>query len=138
MSLILATLALTSLTEPAGPPYQEPPSPASAENEIVRSARTWLGLVDAGRWDASWNATGQGFRALNTSRTWASVSERVRPPLGAVLSRNMISQERLPAPPYGYEVVKFRTSFANKPDTTETLSLVREGSDWKVVGYLIG
>ncbi len=41
----------------------------------------------------------------------------------------------MPAPPYGYEMIKFRTSFANKADVTETVTLVREGSDWRVVGY---
>jgi hypothetical protein len=34
-------------------------------------------------------------------------------------------------------MVKFRTSFENKPDATETLALVREDASWKVVGYWI-
>ena len=57
--------------------------------------------------------------------------------LGAVISRTALSQESVPAPPAGVEVVKFRTSFANKADVIETVSLAREGSDWKVVGIYL-
>lgn len=143
MSLVLAALALTSLShvaEPAARSSQKAPVDAGAPaaevgGEVVEAAQQWLSLVDQGRWDESWNATGQAFKELNTSEKWASVSEQVRPPLGEVLSRTAISQEGVPAPPYGYEMIKFRTSFANKADVTETVTLVREGSDWRVVGY---
>jgi DNA-binding CsgD family transcriptional regulator len=145
MSLILATLALSSAMQVAEPTAGSTQvtaaateaSDAAVDVDIAQSARRWLTLVDEGRWEDSWNATGQAFRELNTSEKWASVSEEARPPLGAVLSRIASSQEFLPAPPYGYEMIKFRTSFANKPEATETVTLVREGSDWRVVGYWI-
>ena len=54
-----------------------------------------------------------------------------------MISRILISQENLPAPPYGYEVVKFRTAFANKADAVETVSLDREDGRWRVVGVTI-
>ena len=118
-----------------------PPAPVVAriptETEVETSARNWLALVDQGRWEESWKATGTPFRKLNTSQVWASVSERVRAPLGAMLSRTLISQENVPAPPEGYEVIKFRTSFANKADAVETLSLIREEDGWRVVGITI-
>ena len=145
MSLILATLALSSVTQVAeqatGRPQITPAEAAvpgaAVDADVAQSARRWLALVDEGRWDDSWDAAGQAFKELNTSEKWASVSKEVRPPLGAVLSRIASSQEHLPAPPYGYEMVKFRTSFANRADATETVTLVREGSDWRVVGYWI-
>lgn len=147
MSLILATILLSSTSPvPASevaaanvaPDQSGAPNAAAPRSEVVQAAREWLALVDEGRWDESWNATGQAFRQLNTSETWASVSEEVRPPLGKVLSRTATGQEAVPAPPYGYQLVKFRTTFANRADATETLTLAREGEDWKVVGYLIG
>ena len=49
----------------------------------------------------------------------------------------MISQEQVPAPPAGVEVVKFRTRFANKAEAVETVSLAREDGTWKVVGIYI-
>lgn len=145
MSLILATLALSSalqVAEPAAKSTQVTAAAAEASDaavdaDIAQSARRWLVLVDEGRWDESWNATGRTFRELNTSEKWAAVSEEVRPPLGAVLSRVASSQEHLPAPPHGYEMIKFRTSFTNRANATETVTLEREGSDWRVVGYWI-
>ncbi|HET9460117.1 MAG TPA: DUF4019 domain-containing protein [Sphingomicrobium sp.] len=103
----------------------------------MRSAREWLELGDQGRWKDSWLGTATSFQKSNTTEKWAEVSEQVRVPLGAVVSRTALSQESVPAPPAGVEVVKFRTSFANKADVIETVSLAREGSDWKVVGIYL-
>lgn len=138
MTLILGLLALTALPQVA----TSPPTPATSSDapnaEVVESARRWLVLVDQGRWDESYRATGTAFRKLNTAQVWASVSEKVRVPLGAVISRTFVSQENLPAPPAGYEVVKFRTRFANKAEAVETVSLDREDGGWHVVGVTIG
>lgn len=105
---------------------------------MADAARQWLGLVDQGRWDDSYRATGSAFRNLNTAQVWADLSRKVRTPLGTVISRVFVSQENLPAPPAGYEVVKFRTRFANKADATETVTLDREDGRWRVVGITIG
>jgi hypothetical protein len=43
----------------------------------------------------------------------------------------------VPAPPAGVRVLKFRTSFANKANATETVSLAREDEQWRVVGVYI-
>ena len=116
----------------------EPPARASpARADVVRSARDWLAIVDAGRWEESWRATGASFRTMNTVEAWTSASEQGRVPLGAMVSRADLSRESVPAPPYGYEMVKFRTRFANRPSAVETLTLVREGQAWRVVGYMI-
>lgn len=139
MSFVFGLLALVAL------PQAETPTPPSADatqaaagSALVESARQWLVLVDQARWDESYRATGQAFRKLNTAKVWAATSEKVRVPLGAVLSRTFVSQENLPAPPAGYEVVKFRTSFAKKADALETVTLERETGGWHVVGVTIG
>ena len=145
MSLLLATLALSSLPQMATPQAglgQAPSgdaaqSSSAGESEIAGTARRWLALVDGGQWNESWGETAQAFRELNTRETWASVSEQVRAPLGDMISRAAAGEDDIPAPPSGYRMVKFRTSFANKRDATETLTLVREGSAWRVVGYTI-
>ena len=67
-----------------------------------------------------------------------SASESARRPLGAMISRTFVSQENLPAPPHGYEVVKFRTRFANNEEAIETVTLDREDGAWHVVGVTIG
>ncbi|TCM18838.1 DNA-binding CsgD family transcriptional regulator [Novosphingobium sp. PhB165] len=135
MTFALGLLALASLTQVATPPS---PTPTNAVNqEVVDAARQWLTLVDQGRWEDSYKGTGSAFQKLNTLQVWAETSERVRIPLGAAISRTLLSQEDLPAPPYGYEVVKFRTSYAKKADAVETVSLARENGVWRVAGVTI-
>ena len=138
MSLPLALLALTTLPQVAAPTVHASPAAATAiDPAIEATARRWLALVDQGRWDESWAATGSAFRALNTSAIWATASERARAPLGAVRSRTLLTHDGVPAPPEGYEMLKFRTDFANRRGAVETISLAREGGGWRVVGIWI-
>lgn len=145
MSILLGVLALSLLSDGTAPPTatnapstgQTTASPAVSESAAVRSARDWLELGDQGRWKDGWLGTASSFRKLNTVEAWSTVAKQVRVPLGAVVSRTALSQESVPAPPAGVEVVKFRTSFAYRADVIETVSLAREGSDWKVVGIYL-
>jgi len=134
--MILAVSLLLLATPPSG---SDPTSPVAASATAeTEAARRWLELVDQERWEDSWNATGTSFRRLNTVRAWSDASKKVRVPLGAVVSRTLLTQESLPAPPRGYQVIKFRTSFANKADMMEMVTLDREGGAWRVVGVYIG
>ncbi|AKH43161.1 DNA-binding CsgD family transcriptional regulator [Altererythrobacter atlanticus] len=143
MSIVVAAITLAALTPPAvleSKPRTEATGEtgnAAAETEAVSAARHWLELVDNAEWLASWEATGTSFRELNTVERWTRVSEKDRVPLGAALSREVVSEESVPAPPKGYQMVKFRTEFVNKPAATETLALAREDGVWKVVGCWI-
>ena len=137
MSISLALLAFASLSDATQAPAAAIPSAPAADTVTVQAARQWLDLVDKGNWTESWDKTGQSFKSLNTSNKWAEVSEKVRTPLGALRSRELLAEDYVPAPPYGYQMVRFKTSFANKPAAVETLSLVRENQSWKVVGYII-
>ena len=137
MSLVAALLALSA---PAPMPVQSAAATAStptAESGVSRAARAWLAQVDDAQWRESWAATGRSFRSLNTAKAWQSASERVRTPLGPVLSRTLISEQDIPAPPHGYTTVRFRTDFANRRGAIETLSLDREDDAWKVVGIYV-
>ncbi|MES2336730.1 MAG: DUF4019 domain-containing protein [Pseudomonadota bacterium] len=130
--LLVAQPLAPAIDRPVAAQSTDAPDPA-----VEAAARQWLTLVDQGRWDDSWRATGASFRKLNTTEVWARVSKEVRTPLGAMISRTLLSQEELPAPPNGYEVVKFRTRFANKADAIETVTLDREAGVWRVVGVYI-
>lgn len=145
MSILVGVLAMSLLSEAPNPSAASTaPSPAETiapsavrESEAVRAARDWLVLGDQGRWKDGWLATATSFRKLNTAEHWADAATKVRVPMGALISRTALSQESVPAPPAGVEVVKFRTSFANKANVIETVSLAREGGDWKVVGIYV-
>ena len=141
MSIVAGIFALSLLADgPAPSAVTNPPSASATtavESAAVRAARDWLVLGDQARWKDGWLATATSFRKLNTAERWAQVAVKVRGPLGAVVSRTALSQESVPAPPDGVEVIKFRTSFANRADVIETVSLAREGSAWRVVGIYI-
>jgi len=139
MSLALALFAFASLSGPAPVPTSTQSSAeVAAENATVQAAQAWLALVDRGDWNASWDATGQSFKSLNTLARWTEASERIRANLGAFRSRELITVNYAPAPPYGYWVIKFRAVYANRPDAIETLSLSWENDEWRVVGVTIG
>lgn len=145
LSFSFALLALSGAPEAAQDPARQPArqlaraaqAPAAAEPAAAQAARQFLALVDAGNWDASWAATAGSFRSLNTVEVWRSASESGRVPLGRVLSRSLAGEEGIPAPPFGYQLVRFRTDFANRAAATETLTLAREGESWRVAGYII-
>lgn len=138
MTFALGLLALVALSEPGAAPASAPAASAQAGTEVATSARQWLELLDQGRWEDSYRGTGAAFRKLNSLQLWTDVNNRVRPPLGAVVSRSFLRQENLPAPPAGYEVVKFQTRFANKAEpVVETVTLEREGDRWMVVGVIL-
>lgn len=141
MSLILAALLL-----PASPPSILPAGQAvsveagevASSEAAERAAEDFLELIDAGNWADSYAATGTQFRELNTLERWTEVSEKVRPALGELLTRDLVASEYVPAPPQGYQMVKFVSGYADGTNQVETLSLAWEDGAWKVVGIVIG
>jgi len=138
MTLALGLLALAALPQTSSITPAPATSAAISDPQAVDTARGWLALLDQARWDESYRLTGSAFRTLNTVQAWTAASETARAPLGAMLSRTFVSQENLPAPPAGYEVMKFRTRFANRAEAVETVTLDREAGAWRVVGVTIG
>lgn len=138
MSMILAALLL-----PASPVAELPASFASSavatpesDTAAARAAEEFLMLVDEGHWAESYAATGGQFRSLNTLESWADASEQARSPLGKLLTRDLVGNEYVPAPPEGYRLIKFRSTYANGAAQTESLSLAWEDGGWKVVGIV--
>ena len=136
MSLILAGL-LVLTSPPQALHAARADAAATPDTAVVDAARSWPSLVGDSRWDASWSATGSTFRRMNTVALWASASGTARVALGRALSRNLLGQEDLRVVPRDYRVLKFSTSFTNKPGAIETVALEREGAAWRVVGYVI-
>ncbi len=135
MTPLIVAVALAAGLQLATPQAAATDAPKPA---VVEAAQRFLALVDGARWAESYDATGASFHKLNTLAAWTAASEQVRAELGAAGTRMFLSEEQLPAPPAGYEVVKFRTDYANKAGAVETVSLVYEGGMWRVAGILIG
>jgi len=130
-------LGLLALALIPGATQVPPATTAAPATPAADAARQFLELVDAGRWGDSYARFGEEFRKLNSEQVWSDVSQRVRPPLGAVVSRALIGQETIPVPPAGVEMLKFRTRFATGGEKVETVTFNQEGGEWKVVGVTI-
>ena len=151
MSLVVAAIMLSSALQGGGVSGAEgartvsaaaTPAPASPkEAAAIDAARIWLGLVDDERWQESWRTAAPFFKAQISAGQWALAIRSARQPLGAVSLRNIRSvttANTLPGAPSGdYVVIQFQTSFAGKKEGGEAITLVQQGSSWKVVGYFI-
>lgn len=144
MTISLAILALSALSGPAQVPAAVPVSAASAvvatpasETAAVDAAKQFLALLDRDDWTASWQATHQSFKLLNTVEWWTETSRKVRGEVGTAKSRELATVDFTPAPPNGYWVVRFKASYTKKGDATETLQLAWEDGAWKVTGISI-
>jgi DNA-binding CsgD family transcriptional regulator len=148
MSLIVTAIVLSSAlhgngavtaNHPSKPPVAAGQGPI--ESAGLASAQAWVVLLDAQRWEASWQMAATMFKSQLSAAQWTSTVKPVREPLGAVSSRVLDSATKstsLPGAPAGeYEILQFRTRFANRPDAVETVILAHEGAAWKVAGYFI-
>jgi len=112
------------------------------EEEAIKSADSWLSLVDAEKYTDSWDNTSQYFKSAITENQWQKSLNSVRKPLGIVISRKLIIKQyttSLPGAPDGeYVVLQYETSFKNKASSIETVtpSLEKDGV-WRVSGYFI-
>lgn len=114
----------------------------SAEKEAFRAANKWLALVDAGRYEQSWDVAAAYFKASVTKDQWQASLAAVRQPLGGANYRTLKYKKyttTLPGAPDGeYVVIQFETWFQNKKSAIETITPMRdEDGTWRVAGYYI-
>jgi hypothetical protein len=112
------------------------------EKAAVNAAKTWLKLVDEGKYFEGWDEAAQYFKNAVTKEQFGASLEAVRSPLGKVLSRNLKSKQytkTLPGAPDGeYVVIQYETSFKNKQHAIETVTpMLDKDGKWRVSGYYI-
>ncbi len=115
---------------------------AGAEKAAETTSRTWLAIVDSGRYGASRDASAALFRKSLTKSQWESALEKARAPLGRVISRTLSSSQpatQLPGAPAGeYVVLQYATDFENRKGMTETVTPMKDpDGTWRVSGYYI-
>jgi hypothetical protein len=125
----MLTIAVAQTQEPADPAAQE-------------SAKSWLALIDAGKYPASWDAAGSIFKKRITKDNWAAAVKGARTPFGALKSRTLKSATpatTLPGAPDGdYVVLQFDASFEHKEAAVETVTAMRDTDKaWHIAGYFI-
>ena len=110
--------------------------------EAQAAARKWLALTDHDDAAAAWDAADKQFQATMSVERWTDALKQVRGPLGAFDQRAVVSTKFTKTlkdfPDGDYAIVVFRSSFAKKPVSQETVTLNRDsGGTWRVVGYAI-
>jgi hypothetical protein len=118
------------------------PAPSEAEKATESAAQSWLSLVDAGKYGESWDAAASLFRSALSREQWIQALEKVRRPLGKVLSRKLRGAKHatdLPNAPKGeYVVIQYDTDFAGRSGAVETITPMKESEGrWRVSGYYI-
>lgn len=107
----------------------------------VSVAKEWLALVDAEEYDKSWQEAAPFFKENVKEKKWEEMISSVRGPLGKVESRELLGAQfitTLPGAPQGeYVVIQFKTNFADKPDSVETITPMKTAGAWRVSGYFI-
>ena len=144
---VVAPAAFAACGGDGGSPVQPSPTggtPTDTDSETAAARRAvdaWLALVDAGDYEAAYEATATSFRENVTAEEFRRETEMVRATLGAVRSRTVTTTRRtttLPdAPPRDYIVFEFDAVYERRPDTGERVTAVLEGGEWRVVGYYI-
>jgi hypothetical protein len=135
MKLLYALLLLIAAA-PAVPGTETPTSAAES------AARSWLALLDAGKYADSWQSAAGIFRQKITAAQWEAAIAGTRAPLGALQSRALQSatpRSTLPGAPDGeYVVIQFASSFEHKAGAVETVTPMKDADGkWHVSGYYI-
>ena len=110
---------------------------------VQSAARDWLVHTDKLDAAASFEAAGVKFREPLTVEQWGDALAKARAPLGAVVQRTVVETafDRIKTesgPDEELAVVRYRTAFANKVASSESVTLARatDGA-WRVIGYFI-
>ena len=119
-----------------------PPDPHLAEEQAAeRQALGFLGYLDHARYKDSYAYTGMLIRSSLDRESFAKQIEKARAGSGAMLSRNLIDaaySTTVPGAPEGqYVILHYGTSFANRQNTVETVTLAFAKDYWRVSGYYI-
>lgn len=145
----LIFLVLTGLISCKSNTKNEKVDTATSENtmskelkeELVSDAKAWLDLIYDQNYPQSWDKAASLFQMAVTKEQWTQQLGGIVPPLGKVISRDIMSADyhtTLPGAPDGeYLVIQFKTTFENKNESIETVTQMIDDDQWKVSGYFI-
>lgn len=98
-----------------------------SEDQLSRQAESFLELMDQGRYDEAWSATSTLFQSLNDPNLWQARHHAVHAAYGTLAFRqrqHVRYRKTYNLSPDGlYVVVQFKSAYANKSVTTETVVL---------------
>jgi len=139
MRRMLMYLSLAAIASLAGCNSASNPK---AETAAITAAKSWLSLVDAEKYDESWDEAAQFFKDAVQKEQWIQAMQSGRKPFGKNTSRELKSKRyrtALPGAPDGeYVVIQFKASFENKKSAIETITpMLDKDGQWRVSGYFM-
>lgn len=128
--------------EPQAKPIPQPQTNPEAEKAATEYAKAWLELIDAGKYDQSWQEAALYVRNLVPKDDWQRSMQGARLPLGKLISRQLKATHyttSAPGAPDGeYVIIQYNTSFENKKTAVETVTpMLEQDGKWRVSGYYI-
>jgi Protein of unknown function (DUF4019) len=114
---------------------------ATEERAAERQALGFLGYLDHQRFADSYAYTGMLIRTQVDRSSFSAQVEKARAGTGALLTRELMDATyatSVPGAPEGqYVVLHYHSSFADKQEAVETLTLAFAKGYWRVSGYYI-
>ena len=114
-----------------------------SKDAALNAAKSWLALVDSGKYAESWDESAQVLKKQIARDDWIKKLNSLRSQLGKVESRVLNScvsfTKPLPnAAESEFMTVRYDTNFEAAKSSSETVTLAEEKDDqWRVSGYFI-
>jgi hypothetical protein len=138
IAMLLAWVGATS----GGLHAQTVDSASAAVAAAQTAASSWLGLIDRGELEESWDSAASLFRGAVARPAWTTAVRTARNPFEPLGARTLLSasfQTKLPsAPPGEYVVLQYRTKAGGGRTVVETITPMKEPDGrWRVSGYYV-
>lgn len=125
-----------------------PPEPAEEERDLAgtrvakQRADAWLSLLDAGRFEESWDAAAPFLKQRTPRSGWAESAVAIRASLGTPRLRKLISlmeTRSVPSAPQGrYIVLEYHSKFSRRSEAFESVTeMLCDDGEWRVAGYAV-
>ncbi len=142
MKVLISVLIILLLGRGTALPAQTPDSAGLAVTAAQVAARSWLSLVDRGRYGESWDSAASFFRQALTRSAWEAAVRKARGPFEPFGTRKLLGasfQTNLPgAPPGEYVVLQYQAKVGGGKTVIETVTPMKDqDGSWRVSGYYI-
>ena len=118
-------------------------NPGQIEQEKIKAryvCETWAKVIDNRDFTTAYMQTSFYFKNTVPSAEWAKFHDSLDV-FGLNTKREFIAAEFFQGKAenkiFEYIVCKFKSSFTKKHTAVETISVIREANDWKIMGYFI-
>jgi len=114
----------------------------AAVSQAKAASTAWLGLVDRGLYEASWDSAAPAFQAAVTKSDWVQAVVQARGMFEPFGARTLIEAQyvaSLPnAAPGPYVVIQYSTKVKGDRTVIETVAPMRTANGaWRVSGYFV-